>query len=165
MTSTKTIVKDPRPTRVSAKPYPIALLEKALLEISDDPWYNKEEFQRKAIAYVFENSFGFPEELEWHKNTKDYLIQKIKYCLDIPRGTDIEYILHYCIWHKKKGTTYNGERQQRSNVNVGRQALIDVEYIKSHIICDALEDGCSYRLAWSFLAFHSVEEGNAHASL
>ena len=57
MTSTKKIVKDPRPTRVSAKPSPVDLLEKALLDISDDPWYNKEKFQRKAIAYVFNNSF------------------------------------------------------------------------------------------------------------
>ena len=44
VTSTKKIVKELRPTRVSAKTSPIALLEKALLEISDDPWYNKEEF-------------------------------------------------------------------------------------------------------------------------
>ena len=60
--------------------------------------------------------------------------------LDIPRGTDIEYILCDCLWHKKKGTTYNGERQQRSDVNVGRQSLIDVEYIEAQIIYDALED-------------------------
>ena len=37
VTSTKKIVKEPRPTRVSAKPSSIALLKKALLEISDDP--------------------------------------------------------------------------------------------------------------------------------
>ena len=42
VTSTKKIVKEPRPTRVSAKPSPIALLEKALLDISDNPWYNNE---------------------------------------------------------------------------------------------------------------------------
>ena len=115
VTSTKKIVKELRPTRVSAKTSPIALLEKALLEISDDPWYNKEEFQRKAIAYVLENSFGCPEESEWHKNTKVSLIQKIKDRLDIPRGTEIEYILRDCLWHKKKGTTYNGEpADQRS---------------------------------------------------
>ena len=87
--STKKIVKEPRPTRVSANPSPISLLEKALLEIIDYPWYNKEEFQRKAIAYVFDNYFGCPEESEWHKNTKDSLIQKIKDRLDIPRGTEI----------------------------------------------------------------------------
>ena len=50
-------------------------------------------------------------------------------------------------------------------MNVGRQALIDVESIEAQIICDALEDGCSYRLAWAFLAFHSVEEGNEPFSL
>ena len=50
-------------------------------------------------------------------------------------------------------------------MNVGWQALIDVESIKAQIICDALEDGFSYRLAWAFLAFHSVEEGNETFSL
>ena len=62
VTSTKKVVKEPRPTHVSAMPSPIALLEKSLLEISDDPWYNKEELQEKAISYVFDNSFGCPEE-------------------------------------------------------------------------------------------------------
>ena len=60
VTSTKKTVKEPQPTCVSAKPSPIALLEKALLEISDDPYYNKEEFQRKSISYVLDNSFGIP---------------------------------------------------------------------------------------------------------
>ena len=40
VTSTKKIVKEPRPTLVSAKPSPITLLENALLDISDNPWYN-----------------------------------------------------------------------------------------------------------------------------
>ena len=40
VTLTKNIFKEPRPTRVSAKPSPITLLENALLDISDNPWYN-----------------------------------------------------------------------------------------------------------------------------
>ena len=36
VTLTNNIFKEPQPTRVSAKPSPIALLEKAPLEISDD---------------------------------------------------------------------------------------------------------------------------------
>ena len=42
VTSTKKIVKEPRPTRFSDKPYPIDLLKKSLLDISDDPCFNKE---------------------------------------------------------------------------------------------------------------------------
>ena len=48
---------------------------------------------------------------------------------------------------------------------VGQQALIDVESIEAQIIFDTLEDGYSYRLAWAFIAFNSVEEGNEPFSL
>ena len=61
VTSTEKIVKEPQPTHFSAKPSNINFLEKYLLEISDYPCYNKEEFQRKAIVCVFDNVFGSPE--------------------------------------------------------------------------------------------------------
>ena len=39
-----------------------------------------------------------------------------------------------------------------------RKALTDIKYIKAHIVGDALEDGCSLRMTWAFLAEHSREE-------
>ena len=102
------------------------------------------------IAYYFGTVCGCPKESDWKKGTVESVIKKTRETFEIPIGTDFEYILIDVLWHKTQETTYTGEQQFRNSVAFGRKALTNVKSIEAHIVGDALEYGCSLRMAWDF---------------
>ena len=119
-------------------------LELALNERCDVPPFDFEVTRRLAIAYVFVNVLHVPAEVEWPDGNEfsgNYPIMAfIKNTLDIPKGTDIKYVLRDILDCVASRREYNGLRRA---LGTTRPPIIDKDDVEAQIIADEIEAGSS----------------------
>jgi hypothetical protein len=121
--------------------------------------------QRIAVAYVFHNAFGSPEDNDdtpWIG--RGNIIQKICEKLNISQHTKLYSVLEDVIACKQKGTTYLGQRRE-GILPLGRQSFISLDSVEAQVIADCLKSGFSVPQTQWQVNQHPKESGEPSFTL
>jgi hypothetical protein len=121
--------------------------------------------QRIAVAYVFHNVFGSPEDSDdtpWLG--RDNIIPKIRTQLNISKHTNLYCVLEDIIAYKQQGTAYLGQRH-KGILPLGRQSFISLDSVEAQVIADCLESGFSIPQTQWQVNQHRKESGEPSFTL